>query len=104
LKTSYTEEALADIVSALTYLNERSPAAAVKLDADIEKCVDRLAAQEFDGPVSRLKSGAQVRSCAARSEFCLSAGSTGWQSATGNAAFLCVWCSEHGRVGWNLTI
>jgi plasmid stabilization system protein ParE len=64
LKASYTEEALADIVSALTYLNERSPAAAVKLDADIEQCVDRLAAQEFDGPVSRLKSGAHVRSWA----------------------------------------
>jgi plasmid stabilization system protein ParE len=64
LKVSYTEEAVADIVSALTYLNERSPAAAVKLDADIERCVNRLAAQEFDGPVSRLKSGAHVRSWA----------------------------------------
>lgn len=64
MKISYTEEAIADVVSALTYLNDRSPAAAEKLDADIERCVNRLAAQEFDGPVSRLKAGAYVRSWA----------------------------------------
>jgi len=62
LKISYTEEAVADIVSALTCLAERSPAAAAKLDADIQRCIDRLAAQEFDGPVSRLRSGTEVRS------------------------------------------
>jgi len=62
LKITYTEEAVADIVSALTYLAERSPAAAAKLDAAIQQCIDRLAAQEFDGPESRLKSGTQVRS------------------------------------------
>ena len=62
MKISYTEEAIADIVSALTYLAERSPSAAANLDAAIERCIDRLAAQEFDGPVSRLKSGAQVPS------------------------------------------
>jgi plasmid stabilization system protein ParE len=62
LKISYTEEAVADIVSALTYLAERSPASAAHLDADIQRCIDRLAAQEFDGPVSRLRSGTEVRS------------------------------------------
>lgn len=46
----------------MTYLAERSPAAAARLDEDIQRCIGRLAAQEFDGPVSRLKSGAQVRS------------------------------------------
>jgi plasmid stabilization system protein ParE len=64
LNVTYTEEAIADIVEAITYLNERSPAAAVKLDAEISRCIERLAANEFDGPVSRLRSGAVVRSWA----------------------------------------
>ena len=64
MKVSYTEEAVADIVSALTYLNEQSPTAAVKLDVDIERCIGRLATREFDGPVSQLKSGTPVRSWA----------------------------------------
>jgi plasmid stabilization system protein ParE len=58
----YTEEAVADIVEALTYLNERNPTAAAQLDADIARCVERLADREFEGPVSRLRSGAVVRS------------------------------------------
>jgi len=62
LKVTYTEEAVADIVDAITYLNERSPTAAAKLDADIVRCVERLADREFDGPVSQLRSGALVRS------------------------------------------
>lgn len=64
MKTTYTEEAIADIVEAITYLNERNPTAAAKLDAEIARCIDRLAAQEFEGPVSRLRSGALVRSWA----------------------------------------
>jgi plasmid stabilization system protein ParE len=64
LKTTYTEEAIADIVEAITYLNERNPTAAANLDAGIVRCIDRLAALEFDGPVSRLRSGAVVRSWA----------------------------------------
>lgn len=64
MKVTYTEEAIADIVEAITYLNERNPTAAAKLDADITRCIGRLAAQEFDGPVSRLRSGAVVRSWA----------------------------------------
>jgi plasmid stabilization system protein ParE len=64
LKVTYTEEAVADIVEAITYLNDRNPTAAANLDAQIAQCSDRLAAQEFDGPVSRLRSGALVRSWA----------------------------------------
>jgi len=33
-------------------------------DAQIAQCIERLAAQEFDGPISRLRSGALVRSWA----------------------------------------
>jgi plasmid stabilization system protein ParE len=64
LKVSYTEEAIADIVEAITYLNERNPTAAANLDADIARCIERLEAQEFEGPVSRLRSGRLVRSWA----------------------------------------
>src|SRR6266496_518100 len=46
----------------ITYLNDRNPTAAANLDAEIARCVDRLSAQEFEGPVSRLRSGALVRS------------------------------------------
>ena len=62
MKVTYTEEAVADIVQALTYLNERNLTAAAKLDADIARCIERLADREFEGPVSRLRSGAVVRS------------------------------------------
>lgn len=59
---NYTEEAIADIVEAITYLNERNPTAAANLDSEIERCIERLAAHDFEGPVSRLRSGALVRS------------------------------------------
>ena len=62
MKVTYTEEAVADIVQAITYLNERNPTAAANLDAEIARCVARLADHEFEGPVSRLHSGAAVRS------------------------------------------
>ena len=62
MRVTYTEEAIADIVEAITYLNERNPAAAAKLDADIARCIERLADREFEGSVSRLRSGAVVRS------------------------------------------
>ena len=62
MKVTYTEEAVADIVEAITYLNERNPTAASNLDADIARCIERLADGQFDGPVSRLRSGAVVRS------------------------------------------
>jgi len=64
LNVTYTEEAIADIVEAITYLTERNPTAAAELDADISRCIQRLAASEFDGPVSRIRSGAVVRSWA----------------------------------------
>lgn len=62
MKVTYTEEAVADIVQATTYLNQRNPTAAAKLDADIARCIERLADREFEGPASRLRSGAIVRS------------------------------------------
>ncbi len=64
MKVTYTDEAIADIVDALVYLNERSPTAAANLDAEITDCIERLAGREFDGPVSQLRSGAEVRSWA----------------------------------------
>lgn len=62
MKVTYTEEAIADIVDAISYLHERNPTAAAKVDADIARCIERLADREFEGPVSRLHSGAVVRS------------------------------------------
>src|SRR5207249_2864938 len=62
LKVTYTEEAVADIVEAITYLTERNPTAAANLDAEIARYIERLAGAEFEGPVSRLRSGAVVRS------------------------------------------
>jgi plasmid stabilization system protein ParE len=59
---TYTEEAIADVVDAITYLFERSPTAAANLDAEIARCIQQLADQEFEGPLSRLQSGAMVRS------------------------------------------
>lgn len=64
MKVNYTEEAIADIVEAISYLHQRNPTAAANLDAEIAQCIERLAAQEFEGPVSRLRSGALVRSWA----------------------------------------
>lgn len=64
MNVNYTEEAIADIVEAINYLNQRNPTAAANLDAEITQCIERLAAQEFEGPVSRLRSGAVVRSWA----------------------------------------
>ena len=61
MKVTYTEESIADIVEAITFINERNPTAAAKLDEEITRCIERLAAREFDGPVSRLRSGAVVR-------------------------------------------
>ena len=37
MKVTYTEEAIADIVEAITYLNERNPTAAANLDADVTR-------------------------------------------------------------------
>ena len=53
MSVNYTEEAIADIVEAISYLKERNPTAAGKLDAEISRCIEALAANEFDGPVSR---------------------------------------------------
>lgn len=53
MNITYTEEALADILDAIAYLNERNPAAASNLDTDLAACIEHLAAGEFEGPVSR---------------------------------------------------
>ena len=64
MKVIYTQEAVADLVDAIDYLNERNPTAAVTVDRQIGRAIERLAANEFDGPSSRLRSGAVVRSWA----------------------------------------
>ena len=64
MKVTYTEEAIADIVEAISYLNQHNATAAANLDGEIQRCIDRLAGREFDGPISRLRSGAVVRSWA----------------------------------------
>jgi len=61
VKIRYTSEALTDLVDALTYLVERNPDAARSLDDEIEQLLGRLAAGEFEGPISRLRSGSEVR-------------------------------------------
>jgi hypothetical protein len=38
-----------NIADAITYLNERNSTAAANLDAELAQCIERLAAQEFDG-------------------------------------------------------
>ena len=43
MKVTYTEEAVADIVQAITYLSERNLTAAANLDAKIAQCIERLA-------------------------------------------------------------
>jgi len=62
LKITYTHEAIADIVDACACLNGQRAGAAVQVDAAIADCFERLAAREFDGPVTRLQSGETVRS------------------------------------------
>lgn len=62
MNVTYTEEAIADILDALAYLHERNPAAASHLDTDFAACIERLAAGDFEGPLSRLRSGSLVRS------------------------------------------
>jgi len=59
---TYAEEAIADILDAIAYLTERNPTAASHLDADLAACIEHLAAGEFEGPLSRLRSGSLVRS------------------------------------------
>ena len=62
MNITYAEEALADILDAITYLNERNRTAASNLDTDLAACIEHLAAGEFEGPLSRLRSGSLVRS------------------------------------------
>jgi plasmid stabilization system protein ParE len=54
LTVTYTEEAIADIVEAITYLNERNPTAAATLDADIARCIQRLARHRDEVAILRV--------------------------------------------------
>ena len=62
MSVTYSEEAIADLLDAITYLSERNATAAANLDADVAGCIEHLVAGEFEGPVSRLRSGSLVRS------------------------------------------
>ncbi len=62
MNVTYAEEAIADILDAIAYLNDRRPTAASQLDSELAACIEHLAAGEFDGPLSRLRSGSLVRS------------------------------------------
>jgi len=62
VNVTYAEEAVADILDAIAYLNDRSPTVASQLDNELAACIEHLAAGEFDGPLSRLRSGSLVRS------------------------------------------
>jgi plasmid stabilization system protein ParE len=62
VRVTYTEEAVADVVEAITYLNERAPEAATKLARELEESVERLARGAFEGPASRLQSNSLTHS------------------------------------------
>lgn len=49
MEVTCTEEAAADILEAMSYLNQRSPTAAASSDADIARCIECLADRECEG-------------------------------------------------------
>ena len=49
-------EALADLTSIVSYLQERNPRAAAATADGIFRVIDRLAAREFEGPECELRS------------------------------------------------
>ena len=51
-----------DILTALSYLRERSPAAAERLAASVNETLQRVAELSLEGPERTLTSGAVVRS------------------------------------------
>jgi plasmid stabilization system protein ParE len=63
VKIVYTQAAISDLGETYEYLISRDAVhAARRIDAAIVRAIDRLAAREFDGPISTLRSGARVRS------------------------------------------
>jgi plasmid stabilization system protein ParE len=62
VRIEFTDEALADLESALDYLDERSHAAAANLGRRVIALVDQLATGEFEGPVTILSTGTAIRS------------------------------------------
>jgi len=57
LKISYTEEAVGDILQAINYLNERNQIAAANLDAEISRCIERLAGAPTHHALAFARSG-----------------------------------------------
>ena len=41
MKSTYTEEAVGDLVEAISYLRDRNPTAAARLDAEVTRCTER---------------------------------------------------------------
>jgi plasmid stabilization system protein ParE len=63
VKVVYAHEAVRDLVEAYEYLLGRGDLrAAQQIDAAIERVVERLARRDFEGPLTKLRSGAMVRS------------------------------------------
>ena len=58
----FAPEAEADFAAVVGYLVERNPVAASELSDRIFAIIDRLAANEFEGPEQTLSSGESVRS------------------------------------------
>lgn len=63
MKIVYTLAASGDLVEAYEYLIARGDVrAAQQLDAAIARLIERLANREFEGPLTRMNTGAMVRS------------------------------------------
>jgi plasmid stabilization system protein ParE len=62
LRVRLSARAHDDLRSAVGYLIERNPAAAVELKEQFLATIDRLAQGEFEGPEVQLRSGRTVRS------------------------------------------
>jgi plasmid stabilization system protein ParE len=67
VKIAFAPEAVDDLAAAVEYLRERNPQAAATTAAVVFSTIDKLAACEFEGPESELRStGERVRSWPAR--------------------------------------
>lgn len=58
----FAPEAEADFAALIGYLAERNPSAAAKLGQRIFEVIDRLAAEEYQGPETALANGERVNS------------------------------------------
>ena len=63
MSVAFAPEAVEDLAAAVEYLRERNPRAAAATADAVFAAVDRLAAHEFEGPESELRTtGERVRS------------------------------------------